>query len=196
VAAIVLFVGGVVAIGVGMTMLITAIIDIASEDGARRGSIVEIPMLGREDVDLEPGPYVALAVGDGLVFSAYNQSVQRMDPVRGPFPTPRVVVTGSDGVTLDPRSPRVETLEDRPGADVASLVEFTVRDPGTYTITAEPAPDSTGGPVTSVILRKSGGLAAFGIDDFVIGFVVVFAGGTAVLFGVLLGVASLLRRRR
>jgi hypothetical protein len=65
-----------------------------------------------------------------------------------------------------------------------------------HTITVEPAPDSTGGPTTSVILRESDGLAGFGIGDFVVGFVVVFAGGAAVLLGVLLGVASLFRRRR
>jgi hypothetical protein len=82
-------------------------------------------------------------------------------------------------------------VPERPGDDAASLVEFTVRDPGMHTITVEPAAESTGGPVTSVILRESDGLAGFGIGDFV----VVFAGGTAVLLGVLLGVASLFRRR-
>jgi hypothetical protein len=86
-------------------------------------------------------------------------------------------------------------VPERPGDDAASLVEFTVRDPGMHTITVEPAAESTGGPVTSVILRESDGLAGFGIGDFVVGFVVVFAGGTAVLLGVLLGVASLFRRR-
>jgi len=105
-------------------------------------------------------------------------------------------VTGPDGVALELRPPRIETLEDRPGTDAASLVEFTVRDSGTYTVTVQPAPDSTGGPTTSVILRESGGTAGFGIGDFVVGLVVVFAGGTAVLLGVLLGVAALFRRRR
>jgi Ca2+/Na+ antiporter len=195
VAAIVLFVGGIVAVVVGMIMLVVAVIDVASDDGARRDSVVEIALPGDEMVDLEPGSYVVLALGEGLVGSTYNQVKGRMDPVRGPFAAPRIVVTSPDGAELELGATRVETLEDRPGTDAASLVEFTVRDSGMYTITAEPAADSTGGPVTSVILRESDGLAGFGIGDFVVGFVMVFAGGTAVLLGVLLGVASLFRRR-
>jgi hypothetical protein len=195
VVAIVLFVGGVVAVVVGMIMLVVAVIDVASDDGARRDSVVEIALLGDEIVDLESGSYVVLALGEGLVGSTYNQVKDRMDPVRGPFAAPRIVVTGPDGVELELGSPRVETLEDRPGTDAASLVEFTVRDSGMYTITVAPAADSTDGPVTSVILRESDGLAGFGIGDFVVGFVMVFAGGSAVLLGVLLGVASLFRRR-
>jgi hypothetical protein len=195
VAAIVLFVGGIVAAVVGMIMLVVAMIGVASDDGARRDSVVEISMPGDEIVDLDPGSYTVLALGEGLVGSSFNPVKDRMDPVRGPFAAPRIVVTGPEGVELELGSPRVETLEDRPGTDAASLVEFTVRDSGMYTVSVEPAADSTGGPVTSVILRESGGLAGFGIGDFVVGFGLVFAGGTAVLLGVLLGVVSLFRRR-
>jgi hypothetical protein len=195
VAAVVLFLGGIVAVVGGMIMLVMAMIETASDDGVRADSVVEIPMAGDEIADLEPGSYVVLALGQGLVGSTYNPVTDRMDPVRGPFAAPRIVVTGPDGVELELGSPRVETLEDRPGTDAASLVEFTVQDSGMYTVSVEPAADSTGGPVTSVVLRESSGLDGFGIADFVVGFVVVFAGGIAVLLGVVLGVASLFRRR-
>ena len=196
VAAAVLSVGGLVVVVVGMSMLITAGLDLASGDGSRRDAVAEVALPGEETVDLAAGSYVALALGDGLVRATYDQVTERVDAVRGPFAAPLIGVVGPAGSALELRSPRVDTLEDRPGADIASLVEFTVRDAGAHVITVEPAPGSTGGPVASVILRESDGLDAFGVGDFVVGFVLVFAGGTAVLIGVLLGVASLLPRRR
>ena len=195
VVAIVLFVGGIVAVVAGTIMLITAVIDVASDDGARRDAIVEIVLPGEEAVDLGSGSYVVLALGRGLVSASYDQVSERVDAVRGPFAAPRIEVTGPDGQLLRLGTPRVDTLEDRPGTDAASLVEFTVRDAGIHTIVAVPAPDSSGGPVTSVIVRGSSGLDAFGIGDFVPGFVLTFMGGSAVLIGVLLGVVSLVRRR-
>lgn len=194
VIAIVLFVGGIVAVVVGMVMLFSAVIGGARDDGARRDSVVEVAVPGSDVVDLDGGPYVALALGEGLVTARFDPVTDRVVAVRGPFADPVIEVRDPTGQALELRPPRVDTLEDRPGTDAASLVEFTVRVPGSHTIEIEHAAGSTGGPVTSVVLRGSGGLDALGIGRFVPGFVLTFLGGFAVIVGVLLGVVSLVRR--
>lgn len=194
IVAIVLFVGGIVAVVVGMVLLFSAVIGGARDDGARRDSVAEVAVPGSDVVELEGGPHVALALGEGLVTARFDPVADRVVAVRGPFADPVIEVRDPAGQALELRPPRVDTLEDRPGTDAASFVEFTVRAPGPHTITIEPAEGSTGGPVTSVVLRGSGGLDALGIGRFVPGFVLTFLGGFALIAGVLLGVVSLVRR--
>lgn len=193
--SLVLFAGGLVAVVVGMVMLFSAVIDLASDDGARRDAVIEIGLPGEGSTELAAGSYVVLALGEGLVSARYDQVSELVDAVRGSFATPAIEVIGPDGRSLELRPPRVDTLEDRPGTDAASLVEFTVREAGRHTIAVEPAVGSTGGPVSSVVLRKSSGLDAFGVGRLVPGFLLTFLGGFAVLAGVLLGVLALVRRR-
>jgi hypothetical protein len=194
--AALLFVGGIVAVVIGMVTLVAAVIGVASDGGARRDAIIEIDVPGEGIVDLEARSYVALALGEGLVVASYDSVQERVDAVRGPFAAPLVVVTGPDGMAVELRTPRVETLEDRPGTDAASIVELAVRSAGVHTVAVEPAPGSTEGAVTSVILRRSGGVDSFGLGDFVLGFVVTSMGAAAVMVGVLIGVMSLVRGTR
>lgn len=195
VVALALFVGGLIAVVVGMVLLFSAVIDMAGDDGARRDAVLEIDLPGQGSVELDAGSYVVLALGEGLVTARYDQVTDRVDAVRGAFAEPVIEVVGPDDRLLELETPRVDTLEDRPGTDAASLVEFDVRDPGVHTITVAPAPGSTGGPVASVVVRESSGLDALGVGDFVWGFVLTFLGGFAVIAGILLGVLSLVRRR-
>jgi hypothetical protein len=195
ISGIVLAVLGIVALIVGFALVIFDVVDTATDSGARRDAIVEIAVPGTATVELDDGSYVAFALGEGLVTARLDQVRDLVEAVRGNFAEPVITIVGPDGVALVASTPRVETLEDRPGTDAASVAQFRVISPGAHRIEVVSGSPGGGGPVTSVILREADGLSAFGISEgFAFGAVLLFVGGSALTLGVVLLVIGLVRR--
>jgi hypothetical protein len=195
VAGLVLTVVGILALVVGFGLTIFDVVDRATEGGARRDAIVEVPVPGVATIELDDGSYVAMALGDGLVTARLDQVRDLVEAVRGNFADPVITIVGPDGVALAATTPSVQTLEDRPGTDTASVAQFRVVTPGQHTIEVASGSPGGGGPVTAVILTEADGLSAFGVSEgLAAGVILLFVGGAALTLGVVLVVIGIVRR--
>ncbi len=195
ITGIVLTVLGVLALIAGFVLAMFGAFGWVSDDGARRDAIVEIDVPGTATVELDEGSYVAFALGEGLVTARLDQVRDLVEAVRGNFADPVITIVGPDGVALVASTPRVSTLEDRPGTDTASVAQFRVTTPGDHRIEVVSGSPGGGGPVDAVILRDGDGLSAFGISEgLAVGVILLVVGGIALTLGVVLLVIGLVRR--
>lgn len=195
ITGILLTVLGVLALIAGFVLAMLGAFGWVSESSARSNAIVEVAVPGASTIELDDGSYVAFALGDGLVTSRFDQVRNLSEAVRGDFADPVVNLIGPDGASLTASTPRVETLEDRPGTDLASVSQFRVTAPGDYRIEVVSGSPAGGGPVSSVILRESHGLSALGASEgLAVGVILLMVGGVALTLGVVLLVTGLVRR--
>jgi hypothetical protein len=195
VTGLVLTILGILALVVGFGLTIFDVVDQATDGGARRDAVVEVAVPGTATVSLDDGSYVALAIGEGLVTARLDQVRDLVEATRGNFADPVVTLVGPDGVALVATTPRVQTLEDRPGTDAASFAQFRVTTPGEHRIEVVSGSPGGGGPVAAVILREADGLSAFGVSEgLAAGVILLFLGGSALTLGVVLLVIGLVRR--
>lgn len=186
---------GISVVGFGVVMF--ELVRGATDAGASDGAIVEVTVPGEGSVDLDAGTYDVLALGTGLVNAQYSQIRDMVDAQRTGFVDPVVTIRGPDGRTLSSRPPRVMTLEDRPGTDVATLWSFRVDAAGVHTIEVSSAVGSGSDPVRSVIVRSADGLQAFGIyGRYALGLGLILVGGVLTAVAVPLLVIGIVIRAR
>ncbi len=164
----------------------------ADADGVRAGFLIEVPVPGGDQVDLERGNYTVYAV------RSYDNTFRTTVPT-GPT-TPgggsttvpsgspsngidvTAVITGPRGEPVPTRNPGLEATLSGLSGDFVGFAEFTVTEPGSYTVEGSGTdadriavgPTLKGGNIGQLI---SGGLfAALGFLLGGVGFILGLAG--------------------
>ena len=196
----VVLIAGAVAIAVGGYLLFAGVsnteIQVLTQIGGALDPTAELQALtgapGSSVAELPTGTYQVVGVGPNLTASApAGGSTGTVEVVRRPFEAPDIEVVGPGGrVRLS--SPSVNFVVDAPDADAASLVEFTVRDAGSYQLFAKDAGD---GSVQRLGIRKRDDVGEV-VRETVADFGRITLGALIALVGVVLVIVGLSRRRR
>ena len=191
-----LLVSGAVAFVIGSVLLGNRVADSASGFlDLRADVLVEVPVPGQDEVELDEDKYQLVAYGERLVHRVPSHGGgdgigDRLEAI--PFAEPDVTVTGPDGSVAIEKASSTSLSRNVEGGAVV-IGELTVSDPGSYRVGAEP-----GGPaVTSIGIRPAPDLGesvgdAIGSGLIVIGGIVSGGLGLLVLVGgiVWLGVSG------
>ncbi|QXC62774.1 hypothetical protein KSP35_08325 [Aquihabitans sp. G128] len=189
----VLFVVGLVTGQQGTHRVTGAARDISnSGDEIRNSLLAEVPVPGEADVELDRGRYDVFAISpEGTGFQRTTTSTDpatiptdRTDP-DDPYPgydEPTVEVTGPDGTAVLLRNPGIESMFSAANGELYPIRSFTVRQAGTYHLTASGSGAAQVGVGPTVDngnfgrLVKSGILTALGYLGAGLGFVLAVAG--------------------
>lgn len=96
---------------------------------------LSVAVPGEGSVDLEPGRYQVVALGDTLTsVSGRSSDAGGLNVHRLPFAEPPVTVTAPDGSAVTLEAPTADRLSHAPGLDAVGIREFDVTTAGSYTL--------------------------------------------------------------
>ncbi len=117
-----------------------------SGDEVRNGLLIQLPVPGDAEVDLEVGRYDIFALAaTGTGFSrttttttspVVTDATATTDPDPAEVDEPVVTVTGPDGRPVTTRDPGIESLFSGAAGELYAIESFTATDAGTYRISA------------------------------------------------------------
>jgi len=187
VLGVVLMIAGGVGFFVGSYVYGTRLVDSATDAINLRANLVtELEVPDSDDVALADERYRVVAFGPRLTHDVPSGPVRTggqpgttLEALA--FTEPRVTVTGPDGERVPLDDAFIDSVSSTPNYDAVVIAEFTVTEPGTYTISTERAsPDVTSvGVGTGIDLEET-------VDSFIGGGIVIAATVAAGGFGFLL----------
>lgn len=186
VVGIVLAVLGVVGLAVAGGLGLRAVSDALDV----RGQLVaQLDVPGSTTVNLQPGEYVVLALGTGLVTGASSGTGSPGGALTAiPFVVPEVRVTGPGG-PVELRAPGASSIVSTPSLDAVAVHSLTIATAGSYSVDVR----GPGDVVTTVGLRPAVDVGAL-LRSTVTWVVVGVGSGLVLLLGIGFTIGGAVRR--